>query len=259
MKKSKFRLISLAGALICLAGAHDLIGQEQCPTPIGLYMGGGPVEPCTIQQVSIPVYMNNACAVGGFEIIITTADPNWFSFDPDDPDAADTIASRLGDWELFLVNVDQDNPGQISVIGIADLPGGQSGVQLPPGDGLIFSIQLNANVYTFSDTTLPVIVTTANISDTSGYILFDVEASDGAVQVLSSDCDGNPRGDCNCNGIRNGIDIVYLVNYLKGFLGFGICGGCAGDSNDSGAVNGIDVTYLLNYLKGLGPEPAPCD
>jgi immune inhibitor A len=61
-------------------------------------------------------------------------------------------------------------------------------------------------------------------------------------------------GDANNSGEVNGIDVVFLVNYLKGlgpspdpFLG--------GDANGSCEVNGIDVTYLVNYLKGLGPAP----
>ncbi len=60
-------------------------------------------------------------------------------------------------------------------------------------------------------------------------------------------------GDANASGDVNGLDVIYLVNYLKGgppppdpFL--------RGDANGSCTVNGLDVTYLVSYLKG-GPPP----
>jgi subtilisin family serine protease len=60
-------------------------------------------------------------------------------------------------------------------------------------------------------------------------------------------------GDANGSGNVNGIDVVYLVSYLKGgppppdpIL--------RADANGSCTVNGIDVVYLVSYLKG-GPPP----
>jgi len=66
-------------------------------------------------------------------------------------------------------------------------------------------------------------------------------------------------GDANANGEVNGVDVVYLVNYLKGlgppppdpFL--------RADANGNCEVNGVDVVYLVNYLKGFGPEPLAGD
>jgi hypothetical protein len=60
-------------------------------------------------------------------------------------------------------------------------------------------------------------------------------------------------GDANGNGQVNGIDVVYLVAYLKGgpppqpFL--------AGDANGDCLVNGIDVVYMVSYFKGGGAAP----
>ena len=60
-------------------------------------------------------------------------------------------------------------------------------------------------------------------------------------------------GDANNSGEVNGLDVIYLVSYLKGnnpppdpYL--------AGDANGSCDVNGLDVTYLVAYFKG-GPAP----
>jgi hypothetical protein len=61
-------------------------------------------------------------------------------------------------------------------------------------------------------------------------------------------------GDANNSGTVNGIDVIYLVNYLKG-LGPAPSPLLLGDSNGSCDVNGIDVTYLVNYLKGIGNAP----
>jgi hypothetical protein len=61
-------------------------------------------------------------------------------------------------------------------------------------------------------------------------------------------------GDVNGSGDVNGIDVVYLVSYLKGgppppdpIL--------RADANGSCTVNGIDVVYLVAYLKGYGQPP----
>jgi hypothetical protein len=59
-------------------------------------------------------------------------------------------------------------------------------------------------------------------------------------------------GDANNSGAVNGLDVIFLVNYLKGngdppdpYLG--------GDANGSCTVNGLDVTYLVSFLKGGDP------
>jgi hypothetical protein len=67
-----------------------------------------------------------------------------------------------------------------------------------------------------------------------------------------------PPGDANTNGVTNGIDVTYLVAYLKG-LGPAPNPLLAGDANGSCQTNGIDVTYLVNYLKGIGPAPVRPD
>ena len=63
-------------------------------------------------------------------------------------------------------------------------------------------------------------------------------------------------GDANGSGNVNGLDVVYLVAYLKGgppppdpIL--------RGDANGSCSVNGLDVTYLVSFLKGGPPRWEP--
>jgi hypothetical protein len=65
---------------------------------------------------------------------------------------------------------------------------------------------------------------------------------------------GYLSGDANSSGDVNGVDVVYMINYLKG-------GGQApnpllrGDANGDCNFNGVDVVYLINFLKGLGRGP----
>jgi hypothetical protein len=61
-------------------------------------------------------------------------------------------------------------------------------------------------------------------------------------------------GDANNSGEVNGLDVVFLVNYFKGF-GSPPEPFLAGDANGNCVVNGMDVIYLVNYLKGIGPAP----
>ncbi len=61
-------------------------------------------------------------------------------------------------------------------------------------------------------------------------------------------------GDANGDGQVNGLDVVFLVSYLKG-LGPAPDPLLRGDANGDCQVNGMDVVYLVAYLKGLGPAP----
>jgi hypothetical protein len=64
------------------------------------------------------------------------------------------------------------------------------------------------------------------------------------------------RGDANGDGNLNGLDVIYLVAYFKGF-GPPPDPPEAGDANGDGNTNGLDVIYLVAYFKGTGPPPPP--
>lgn len=76
-------------------------------------------------------------------------------------------------------------------------------------------------------------------------------------------------GDANNSGESNGVDIVYLVNFFKGYGPAPpvICFDCpdpgetfygACDANGNCSCNGVDITYRVNYFKGIGSPPYPC-
>ena len=80
-------------------------------------------------------------------------------------------------------------------------------------------------------------------------------------------------GDINGNGLANGVDIVYAVNYLKGALSnppqidcgtpVGQCPEAspfyaAADVNGSCAFNGVDITFFVRFLKSEVPNLLYC-
>ena len=93
-----------------------------------------------------------------------------------------------------------------------------------------------------------------------------LDLSDGPFAIVySAFCCGGITGDANGNGQANGIDVVFLVNYLKGGNAPPDTCDCSthgllmalADGNGSCQVNGIDVTYMVGFLKG-GPGLRCC-
>jgi hypothetical protein len=60
-------------------------------------------------------------------------------------------------------------------------------------------------------------------------------------------------GDANRSGSVDGADVIFMINYCKGF-GPPPDPIFAGDANGDCRASGLDVVYLVAYLKG-GPEP----
>jgi hypothetical protein len=66
-------------------------------------------------------------------------------------------------------------------------------------------------------------------------------------------------GDANNSGEVNGLDVIFLVNFLKG-IGPVPDPYLAADANGSCTVNGLDVTYLVAFFKGGdAPFAGNCD
>jgi hypothetical protein len=249
-------IITLTACALFCFGSQISLGQE-CPEPTVISIGDITLDPCNPQRISIPVYMQNPCAIGGFSLKIFCTDPSWLAFTANDPLAADTIGSRISHWDLFSAVVSPTSTYRISITGIADMPGGDTNVVLMPGDGLLFTIHMDYRDFTACDTSQLLNAGDVQISSPDAYYLYPWIVNTNYVYILPGDCHDNPRADANCNGVLNGLDAVYLVNYLKG-VGRSYCCLCSGDANNSNSVNGIDITYLIAYFKG-GTPPPPCD
>ena len=74
-------------------------------------------------------------------------------------------------------------------------------------------------------------------------------------------------GDANGNGSFNGLDVNYLVQYLKGwYVAPFITCNCppvgevkvGADANGDCSTNGLDISYMVNALKQIGPWPVGC-
>jgi hypothetical protein len=253
---ANLKQISVALAAIALVSFGGQVAQSQCFDTVIVTLGNAYVDPCIPQRVNIPVYMTNPCRVGGFEFRFNTTAP-WLNFTPGDPLCADTLGSRISNWEMFADNVHAANPHQVIISGIADMPGGIDGIWLEPGDGLIFTMHLDYENYLICDSSQVFVDSIARVADTSGYRLYPIQINMDTLFVLPGNCSDNPRGDANCSGQLNGLDVTYLVSYFKG-TGPGFCCLCSGDANSSGSVNGLDVTYLVGFFKGSNPAPLPC-
>jgi hypothetical protein len=214
--------------------------------------------PCDSTEIlSIPVYLDNPCPVSGFQIDIVLTEPDaGVYFDPEDPNAADTIGSRNTGWAFFTFNVlddEEDYPTTLRVTAIG--PGGEQPL-LPPGDGLLFTVHPQADGPIHDCQTVRFGATDFVIGE-SGYYSY------GATHINGTLCVGCDeawlRGDANRSGTRNIADVIALYAHLKGidYLCFGSCL-CTGDFNNSGVVNIADVIDMYAFLKTGGDPPDPC-
>ena len=89
-------------------------------------------------------------------------------------------------------------------------------------------------------------------SNQNGLLIQPAENLDGSVTV-----EQGIKGDVNCDGVRNPIDVVLEVNYVyKGWLV--LCQVSLGDLDCNGSVNPVDVVRLVNYVyKGWAIPPCP--
>jgi len=152
-------------------------------------------------------------------------------------------------------------PGYYSYRWIIDLPDPADTLnnQVHPGDAL--ELTYNFVCDSIGQFTFP-LHTTCFYGDSTGFFTI---AESTIVTVIPDTCHFVP-GDANNNQVVNGVDITFMVNFLKGGLRPFVSCYCppalslyaACDVNANCVFNGVDVTYLLNYLKGFGPAPLAC-
>jgi hypothetical protein len=104
------------------------------------------------------------------------------------------------------------------------------------------------------------------VADTYGHYVWCHDVGSFRTNTSAPACTYLP-GDANGNGATNGIDVVYMVNFLKG-MGPVPPDSCdcppngrvytAADANGNCVFNGIDVTYMVRYLKLQVPSLLYC-
>jgi hypothetical protein len=125
---------------------------------------------------------------------------------------------------------------------------------LPPGDSAMCMVTLSAANLVEGDYAGEIRIGTNAPADS--LMILPVSLS-----VIAPGCEYVP-GDANGSRLANGIDVTYLVAYLKDIgpppPDVCDCGPwsfifAAADANGSCTANGIDVTYMVSYLKGGPP------
>jgi len=202
-----------------------------------------------VKTFTLPVFLVNPCEVYGIEVHITTESPGIIT-----AISADTVGGRISGWEEFSYHNDNDNPDELIIFAVANLPAEPETPPLDSGNGLLYNVTFQFECNYEEDTVVNVIMDPVFIADDEGD-LYNVSIVNSVVTI--GGYNGN-RGDANCSGEVLGSDVTYLVNYFRGNIGCP-CSRCAGDANGDGHIIGSDVTYLVNYFRGIGPPPPPCD
>lgn len=259
-ERQMWRRIFVSSASILLLSSATVIGQEYCtpdqycqfPPEANVSLSIG--SPCdSTETLNIPIYLDNPCPVSGFQMRIVLTDTNAdVYFDPDNPDVADTVGSRITGWGHFTFNV--INSTTLSIVGVG--PGGSEPI-LAPGEGLIFT------VHPSKDGPVNLCQTVRfgavdYVYDSTGYCDYPIDHNLGTLCV---GCDPSwVRGDANRSGTLNIADVIALFSHLRGLtrLCFGGCI-CTGDYNNNGVINIADVIEMFAFLKGNGNPPDPCD
>ncbi len=223
--------------------------------PVSITIG----ESCdSIPRLSIPIYMNNPDSVGSFTIRIILSDfnlpdPMWLVFDPDDPDAADTIGSRINYWPFFTFYMDE--PDTI-VVNAARIGYPEEAQSLPAGNGLIFTIH-------------PIITEISNtcqrlrfgdgcfVYDESQYNYYNLNYIRGDA---CSGCDPSwLHGDVDRSG---SIDLSDVIGMISAYRGGSFCDSCActGDADGSGIPFELaDVVAIIGHYRTGEPVMLPCE
>jgi len=152
-------------------------------------------------------------------------------------------------------------PGYYSHRWIIDLPEPDDPLNLTVAPGAALELRYNLTCGEVGQFTLP-LHTACYYGDTTG--LFTV-ADSIVVTAHASACNFIP-GDANNDQIANAVDIIFMVNFLKGGYPPAVTCYCppirslyaACDVNGNCNFNGVDVVYYINYLKGVGSPLIYC-
>lgn len=222
--------------------------------PVSIIIG----ESCdSIPRLSIPIYMNNPDSVGSFTIRIVLSnydlpDPMWLVFDPDDPDAADTMGSRINYWPWFHFWIDEPDTIVVNAASVYF----EEAQCVPAGNGLIFTIH-------------PVILENSNTCQRlrfgDGCSVFDETQSDYNINYVRADaCSGcDPswlHGDVDRSRSIDLSDVIGMISAYRGGGSFCNTCACTGDADGNGIPFELaDVVAIIGHYRTGQPVMLPCE
>ena len=165
------------------------------------------------------------------------------------------LVVNLEALELTSFNEDIPSLPQILNTWLFLVPTGDT---IAAGDSLIAIVTLNSNAVSPGIHSGQIIIISNDPDSATSMIPVNLHVVGGCQYV---------PGDANGNGVFNGLDVGFSVNYLKGLGPMPpIACECsphgtilaAADANGNCAYNGLDVTFSVNFLKGVGPQPLGC-
>jgi hypothetical protein len=232
-----------------------------------------PIRASPGDTVNLPIWVKNDEAVSSVSIAMATDNQ--------------LISQRLGgnlmypltswdDCSFYTPAANTPAPGftSQSITGWNDLGGGANpflntnGAYTQIGE---FAMVIDPNQSNIGDTARMSVGIQPRIgepafADSSGSDEWNIVPVFSVVVIVNGGCNYIP-GDANGNGIFNGIDVGWMVNYFK-VTGPPPPDTCycpphgvifdAADANGNCAFNGIDVSYEVNYFKGIGGPPIYC-
>ncbi len=254
----------IAVLLVCLVVVGGMtIAKAQTPN---FYLTIDDVSGYVGELVEIPVFMQTlADSLDGFQISLALSRPDLVYFEVDTVVVGqetmyvcqfDTVGTLASGWEHVEARSTLGQGLDLRLSGISDVGSGTTPGIPSYSSGILmkFYARILPDILdTLTDRTvnLNVHVSTSYFSNELGELIEPVEITSGSVTVLAG-----VRGDANCDGVLNPIDVVLLVNYV--YKGWDVlCSVEQCDINCDSSTNPIDVVFLVNYVYKNWPLP-PC-
>lgn len=215
----------------------------------------------TDEDVVLSVFMKNQETISGVELLVNI-----------DPTAAtilgvERIGTRTEGWEMFAVSQNYaGRPGDLYILGRADINDGFPTPKLAPGEGTLLKIRLHlASDELFAGLAFPVrfVFRTAMANtaiDASGDAILQNEIAyrHGEVQILQ--VEDRLTGDINLNGLAFEVgDVVYFANYFSSpsLYPLNFEQRANSDVNGDGTPATIaDLVFMISVIAGSGSPKA---